>query len=555
MDFLRELISGDSGAHAILVFAMVVAGGLALGSVKVRGVGLGVAGVLFSGLIFGHFRISVSHEVLEFMRDFGIILFVYAVGTQVGRSFFSSFKRDGILLNGLAAVLVLLGALTAWVLAKAGVFPAAAAVGAYSGAVTNTPSLAAAQQAILEIPGISPATAALPGLGYAVAYPGAVLGIILSMFLCRVFFRVNPAAEALQYQKMHEHSGSGVQFMDLRVENPNLDGCAIEKLPALAETGLVVSRLVHDGRAQVAQPDSVVRKGDILRVVGPHEKLHAFQLIVGAEVKMDLSLAGAGIVSRSLIVTRREVVGKAIEELEACLYGVTITRVQRSGIEFAATESVEIEYADTVTVVGDEDAIKRFGRILGDSANALNHPQLVPVFIGIAIGIVLGSIPFSLPGMPAPVRLGLAGGPLVAAIVLSRLGRIGPVIWYMPASANALLREVGIALFLACVGLKSGERFAETLLQGQGLIWMAGAAAITLVPVFIVALIARLRYRVNYLTLCGLIAGSMTDPPALAFAGQMAPSHAPMVAYAAVYPLVMVLRILTAQILAMLLVS
>lgn len=554
MDFLRELFTGSSVAHAILVFAMIVAGGLALGSIRVRGISLGVAGVLFSGLAFGHFKITVGHEIMEFMRDFGIILFVYAVGTQVGRGFFSSFKRDGLALNLMAASVVVLGALIVVLLVKiAGISPAAA-VGMYSGSVTNTPSLAAAQQAFLEIPNLSSEMLKLPGLGYAAAYPVGVVSIILSLFVLRILFRVDPAAEAVRFQEAHEKPGAKMLYMDLRVENANLEGHAVSQLPALAESGLVVSRIVHGGQAQVAMPDSVIHRGDVIRVVGPAEKLKEFRIIVGSEVKLDLALAGAQITTRSLIVTRREVVGKTVEELEPYLYGVALTRIQRSGVELPASGDVEIQYADTVTVVGEAEALNRFGRIVGDSAKELNHPQLVPVFLGIALGVIAGSIPFSLPGMPAPVRLGLAGGPLVVAILLTRLGRIGPVIWYMPASANALLREIGIALFLACVGLKSGDRFVEVILQGPGLIWMAGAAVVALVPIFTVAFVARFKYRMNFLTLCGLIAGSMTDPPALAFAGQMTPSNAPMVSYAAVYPLVMVLRIISSQILVMILI-
>jgi putative transport protein len=521
--------------------------------VRLWGVRLGAAGVLFAGILFGHFGIQIAHSLSEFVREFGLILFVYSIGIQVGPGFFRSFKSMGLVLNLYAAGIVLGGVLVTlgiWGVAKV---PLPVALGLLSGGVTNTPSLAAVQQAMTELPHFDPELMKLPALGYALAYPFGIVGIILTMILTRVFFRIDPGQEARRYMEKYAQSGVRLEARDIRVENANLENCAVENIPALRESHVVISRIQHGSSVSVALPHSVLHVGDVIRAVGRPETLAQLERVVGRRAVMAEVESKSKIRSRRMLVTRRELVGHTVEEIECYLYGVTITRIARGELEFAADPEIEINFADTLMIVGEEEDLAKFSRVVGDDEKELNHPELIPIFVGIALGILLGSVPVHLPGMAAPVKLGLAGGPLVAAIVLGSMGRIGRLIWYLPLGANFMLREVGITLFLACVGLRSGDRFFSTLAEGQGLVWMACGAAITFFPLLIAAAVARLRSRMNYLTLCGLLAGSMTDPPALAFANQMAPSSAQVVSYAAVYPLVMILRVVSAQVLLFLL--
>ncbi len=546
MNPLADLLNPASSAWTVLILSLTVALGLWIGSFKLVTFKLGVAGVLFAGLLFGHFGLTINHEILEFMREFGLILFVYTIGVQVGPGFFAGFKKDGIKLNAAAASIVLCGAAVAVAVSRLLKIPFEAAVGMLSGATTNTPSLAAAQQALRDLHGPEAQTA-LTGMGYAVCYPFGILGIILTMVLLRKIFRLDPEKAAHDYARLDRADTPKIEVMDLKVENPNLAGVRVKDIPSTK--GLVVSRIVHDGHLHPALPDTEIQIGDILRAVGPHEKLEALRLVIGSVTKIELREAKGKLVTKRVIVTKREMFGKTIAELNHYHLGVTITRVVRTELEFAATPETRLQLADTLVVVGPEDAAAKFASQVGNSVKELAHPELIPVFIGIVLGVVLGSWPFQIPGIPAPVKLGLAGGPLVVAILLSRIGRVGSLVWYMPPSANYMLREVGIALFLACVGLKSGGKFVEIFMSGQGAVWFAGGALITLIPLLIVGCFMWLKFRTNYLTLCGLLAGSLTDPPALAFANQITSSNAPVVAYAAVYPLVMVLRIISAQVL------
>lgn len=537
----------DGSAHALWVVALVIGTGLALGSLRVAGVQLGVAGVLFAGLLFGHAQLTLAPALNDVLREFGLILFVYTIGLQIGPRFFDSLRRVGVQLNLLAAAIVLLGAgLTAGLSWLAGI-PMAEAVGMFSGATTNTPSLAAAQQALEQLPHIAPTWHKLPGLSYAVTYPFGLLGIILTMVCMRYAARIAPAREAAAYAAAHAHHTPQVEVRDLRVENPKLDGLAIGDLPALRASGVVASRVFHGSHVEVAMPDTLLQAGDIVRLVGAAAALAPFEHIIGAPAAVPPIESGR-ITTRQVLVTRRRMVGRSIEELEAFLYGVTITRISRGDVEFPASAEVELRYADRLTVVGEEAAIALFAREVGNSEAALEHPQLIPLFIGVALGIWVGTWPLPLPGVPAPVRLGMAGGPLIVSLALSRMGKLGPLIWAMPTAANLMLREIGIALFLACVGLRAGDQLVASFVSGEGLRWFCGGLVITLVPLAVVSGIARAR-GMNYLTLCGLLAGSTTNPPALAFANQQASSTAQVVAYATVYPLVMLLRIVTAQLL------
>jgi putative transport protein len=531
----------------------VAATGLALGSIRAYGISLGVAGVLFSGLLFAHFGLGINEHVLEFAREFGLILFVYSIGIQVGPGFVSSLRREGLPLNLMAASIVLLGAVVAVVISFAGGVEMPVAVGLFSGATTNTPSLAAAQSALRDVAGYSEDMSKLPGLGYAVAYPFGIIGIILTMILVRVAFRVNVAAENEALLAAQQRETARLTRMNIEIQNPNLEGMKLRDVPMLDTADVVVSRVMKGDTVRVAQPDTVLSRGDVLLAVGPKQRLEELRVIAGCESQADLMQVPSAISSRRLVVTNKAVMGKSIDELGLLdRYGVTITRLRRFGVELPATAKVDLHFGDTVLAVGEPESIDKAAAELGNSIKRLDHPEVIPLFLGIVLGVIVGSWPFTLPGVPAPVRLGLAGGPLLVAILLSRIGQIGRVTWFMPASANFILREVGIVLFLACVGLKSGDRFIETLTQGSGFYWMAMAALITLVPLLVVALAGRIFFKVNYLTLCGLLAGSMTDPPALAFATNVTGSDAPTVSYATVYPLTMILRVLSAQLMVLL---
>lgn len=548
MDLLSPLFSPQSAAWSVFVIMLVSAGGLALGNIRAAGINLGIAGVLFSGILFGHFGLQVDHVTLEFLRDFGLILFVYSIGTQVGPGFFSSFKKQGIQLNLLAAAVVLGGIAVTLGVARLAGFDIATAVGMYAGAVTNTPSLAAAQQALTVI---SPEAANAASVGYALAYPGAILGIILTMILIRWLFRSQAERDM---QEVHgEKAASSLLNASITVENKNLEGLMIKDIPAIKELGVVVSRVYHAGQLGVAHDDTVIHSGDTLLAVGLEENLKKFTLVVGSKSETDLKKLPSRILHSRVIVTHKEVIGKTLAELNLeSRYDVVATRVARADVEFLVSDSYTLQFADNLVIVGEADAVAKAAALLGNSPKDLNHPQLIPAFIGIAAGVALGSVPISLPGLDAPVKLGLAGGPLIMAIVLSYIQHIGPLNWYLPPAGNLMLRELGIVLFLACVGLKAGGRFFETLLHGGGVYIVLFSFLITVLPILIVGIFAKVKLKLNYMSLCGALAGSMTDPPALAFANAMSPSNLPAMSYATVYPLVMILRVISAQVLVLL---
>ncbi len=553
MDWFIQLFTGHSAAHTVMVLSLVIALGVALGHVKVSGVSLGIAGVLFSGLLFGHFHLTVNDEILEFAREFGLILFVYTIGMQVGPGFFASFRRQGLKLNALAAAIVLIGVFIAVLLHYVFDLPVPVLVGLLSGAVTNTPGLGAAQQALRERLADSP-DLALPGMAYAVAYPFGILGIILAMLAIRRLFRIKTDQEALAFEQEHGGQEKAPNNFNLQVTNAKLNGVEVRRLAGLVHADFVISRLMRQENVLIPSADTALRVGDVLHLVCTPENADKLALIVGDISPVDVRAAPSAFTVRNILITQNSTVGKSIRELDLMhRYGVAITRINRSGTELLAKAGLVLQFGDRVTVVGEDSALKKVSVELGDSLKQLNHPNILPVFIGIILGVLLGSIPFSVPGAPAPVKLGLAGGPLLVSILLSRYGRVGPVVWYLPLSANLALREIGITLFLACVGLKSGGRFVETLVAGDGLYWMGLGALITAAPLLIVGLVARAVYKLNYLALCGLLAGSMTDPPALGFANQLAASDAPAITYSSVYALTMFLRILTAQALVLLL--
>jgi putative transport protein len=549
MEWITTLFTNDSVARTVILLASAGAAGTALGKLKVRGVGLGVAGVLFAGLALGHLKLAPNHEVLDFVREFGLILFVYTLGLQIGPGFFASLRARGLVLNAFAAAIVLGGTAVAAALIMGGVVPITAGSGLLSGATTNTPSLAAAGEAFKQV-GAAPDATAIQGLAYAVAYPFGILGIILTMLVVRRVFSVDVAAEVRAAEANLRPSVPPPSGRSLEVRNANLVGRRIAAIPGLAGSGVVVSRFSRGGVVAVARPDTTLALGDVLHVVGPEEGLDSLRVVVGVDAGVDLKAAPGDVTNRRLLVTQGAMLGKALGEISTLAqHNVVVTRVTRQGLEFTPTSGFRLQFGDILMVVGEAPGIDAVGAVVGNSPKALEHPHPIPFFLGIALGVVVGSIPLLVPGLPAPVKLGLAGGPLVVAILLSRAANTGSLVWHLPPSANLALREIGITLFLAAVGMKSGEKFVEILLHGGGLAWLGWGALVTAVPLLAVGLLARAWKKLNYTELCGLLAGSMTDPPALAFAQQTTASDAPAVAYASVYPLVMLLRVFCAQLL------
>jgi putative transport protein len=544
-----EILAQGPVAKAVLALSIVAAAGLALGSLGIRGIRLGAAGVLFAGIFFGQLGMHIDERILEFVRDFGLLLFVYTVGLQVGPGFFSSIKQRGLELNALGAGVVILGGLMVAGFRFLFHFSVPVIGGLFAGATTNTPSLAAAQAALQSL-NAKPASAEFLGMAYAIAYPFGIVGIILTMLLVRRVFSIDVDAEARSAELSAGASERAPDFIDLEVTNPNVDGLALRDLPFAAEAGVVFSRLLRNGKVTVPEDDSLIQIGDGLRLVGPKAKLLEFEPVIGQKYSIDIQSVPSELTTEHLYVTKRQVLGKSLADLNfERAYGAVVTRVTRADVEFAANDHVRLQFGDFLFVVGSKDGVALVGELVGNTPKALDHPHVLPVFVGILLGVVLGSLPIVLPGMPAPVRLGLAGGPLIVALLLSQVGRIGPLIWYLSPAANLVLREIGIVLFLACVGLKSGSGFLQVLISGSGLYWMAAGVLLTFVPLVIVGVLARKLFKLDYPTICGVLAGSMTDPPALAFATNITKSDQPLVAYAAVYPLVMILRVFIVQVL------
>jgi len=545
-----EFLAPGIVAQAVLAISIVAAVGLTLGSLGFRGIRLGTAGVLFVGIFSGQLGMHIDERILEFVRDFGLILFVYTIGLQVGPSFFSSLRRQGLQLNVLAAAVVLLGGFIAACFRGLFGFSIPAVAGIFSGATTNTPSLAAAQAVLQGFKDQSSNNTDLLGMAYAVAYPFGIIGIILTMLLIRKVFGIDPKTEGIVGDTGSGSDDRTPEHVDLEVTNPNVDGLGLRDVPFALESGIVFSRLYRNGHVNVPADDAVIHLGDVIRLVGSKTKLLEFERVIGRKSAIDLKTVPSGLTTERLYVTKRSVLGRSLRELNfEQLYGAIVTRVTRAEVEFAAGDDVRLQFGDLLFVVGSEGGVTKVAGLIGNKPAALDHPHVLPVFVGIFLGVILGSVPIVLPGTPAPVRLGLAGGPLIVALVLSQIGRVGPLIWYLTPGANLALREIGIVLFLACVGLKSGSRFLEVLISGSGVYWILAGAFLTLFPLVLVGFVARIIVKLDFATICGVLAGSMTDPPALAFAGTITDSDRPLVAYAAVYPLVMILRVFLVQIL------
>ncbi|HAY5215111.1 TPA: putative transporter [Escherichia coli] len=544
-------------ALTVSILALVAVVGLFIGNVKFRGVGLGIGGVLFGGIIVGHFvsqaRMTLSSDMLHVIQEFGLILFVYTIGIQVGPGFFASLRVSGLRLNLFAVLIVIIGGLVTAILHKLFDIPLPVVLGIFSGAVTNTPALGAGQQILRDL-GTPMAMVDQMGMSYAMAYPFGICGILFTMWMLRVIFRVNVETEAQQHESTRTNGGALIRTINIRVENPNLHNLAIKDVPILNGDKVICSRLKREETLKVPSPETVIQLGDLLHLVGQPADLHNAQLVIGQEVDTSLSTKGTDLRVARVVVTNENVLGKRIRDLHFKeRYDVVISRLNRAGVELVASSDISLQFGDILNLVGRPSAIDAVANVLGNAQQKLQQVQMLPVFIGIGLGVLLGSIPVFVPGFPAALKLGLAGGPLIMALILGRIGSIGKLYWFMPPSANLALRELGIVLFLSVVGLKSGGDFIHTLVDGEGLSWIGYGALITAVPLITVGILARMLAKMNYLTMCGMLAGSMTDPPALAFANNLHPtSGAAALSYATVYPLVMFLRIITPQLLAVL---
>ena len=551
MEWIVELFTGTSIAHTAFLYALVIAAGVLLGRVKIFGVSLGVTFVLFVGILMGHFGLAIDAPILNFMKEFGLILFVFSIGMQVGPGFFSSFKHEGIRLNFLAIAIIALNIIvTLAIYFLDGSIEMPMLVGILSGAVTNTPGLGAAEQAlsqlyqdgiISEVPKIA--------LGYAVAYPLGVIGIILAMILVRLVFRVKYAAETAMIEKENADSLLIPHVVTYKVENKLIVGRTLSDLGVMINRNFVVSRIKRNDEIIIPNSDVVIEHNDLLLTVLSEPDEEALSAFIGPKIEMDWKAIPAPVVSRRILVSKEEFNGRKIGSLRLRMgYRLNVTRVNRAGVDLLASPNLSLQVGDRLTVVGKIEDIERLAEHLGNSMQRLNQPNIFTIFIGILIGIVFGSIPFAIPGMPVPLKLGLAGGPLIVAILIGRYGYKMGLTTYTSTSANLMLREVGICMFLASVGIGAGSEFVATVKSG-GLMWILWGFLITFIPLLIVGLFGRGYYKLNYYTLSGLMAGSYTDPPALAYSNKVANNDAPAVAYSTVYPLSMFLRVLTAQIL------
>ncbi len=553
MEWLETLLFSKNIAHTVFLYALVISGGVLLGKIRFFGISLGVTFVLFTGLLAGHLGFGVDPHILHFIREFGLILFIFSIGLQVGPGFFSSFKKGGMTLNLLATTIVLLGVGTTiliYYLLPGGI-DMPMLVGVLSGAVTNTPGLGAAQEALHQLME-SGAIEQSPdiALGYAVAYPLGVTGIILAMILLRFAFRVDLKQDHEAIVTASETQPEQPEFISVRLTNPQLEGKTLLEVKKILDNRFVASRMMREGVFSVPMANTRLSIGDTLFIITTQQLRNDVLTLLGEEYEIDWKASDSLLVSRRIVITKDNINGKSIRDLNfRAGLGVNITRINRSGIDLLATPDLVLQVGDRVMAVGEEDALKKVEDLLGNTLKRLDHPHIFSFFTGICLGVLLGSIPFFIPGIPMPVKLGLAGGPLVVAILLGRFGYKLKLVTYTTQSANLMLREIGISLFLASVGLASGGRFVETVLSAQGITWVACGFLITLLPLLITGGIARRFLKLNYYSLMGLLAGSMTDPPALAYAGSISENDAPAVSYSTVYPLTMFLRVISAQVL------
>ncbi len=547
MEWITSLFFGSSIAHTVFTLAIAIAIGIALGKIKIAGISLGITWILFVGIALGSFGMQIDPTIVAFIKEFGLILFVYSVGMQVGPSFFSSFKQGGMRLVGIASAIVLLGVVTAYVIHLATGTPISTMVGVLSGAVTNTPGLGAAQQAYTDSTGLNDPTIAM---GYATAYPLGVVGIIISIVLLRAIFRIKLDKEREALESANESKFAAK--ISIELTNANLFGRTVLETRGLINRSFVVSRVCRvDGKIEIANAQTLLNEGDKMLIICANDDVEAIEMMLGHRIDMqhsDWINLDQQFISRRIIITQPHINGKTIGELRLrSNYAVNVTRVNRSGVDLIPEHNLELQIGDRLTVVGSEMAIEAVAKTLGNSMRRLREPNLISIFLGIFLGVFVGSIPIVIPGMPQAVKLGLAGGPLIVAILISRFGAHYHLVTYTTMSANLMLREVGISLFLAAVGISAGEGFIDTVVNQGGYMWVLYGIIITMLPILLVGIFARKVFKLNYFTLMGVVAGSMTNPPALAYSNATASNDVPAVSYATVYPFMMFLRVLTAQ--------
>ena len=556
MDWLQNLLFDENSiAHIVLLYSFVIAVGVLLGKIKFFGVSLGVTFVLFTGIVCGHFGLTGNTQILTFLQDFGLILFVFCIGLQVGPSFFSSFKKGGIAMNLVAMGIVALNIVVAVALYYGlnGRIELPMMVGILCGAVTNTPGLGAANEALSQLNYNGPQIA----MGYACAYPLGVLGIIGSIIAIRYICRINLKKEEEDIAKEEAANPHLTpRMMHLEVHNEALAGKTLLQVRDFMGRDFVCSRILQNGHVSIPNRDTVFHLGDQLFVVCAEDDAEAIMAFIGPKIEVDWEKQDTPMVSRRILITQPKMNGKQLGEFHfSSMYGVNVTRVNRSGMDIFASRNLTLQVGDRVMVVGPQDAVERVANLMGNSLKRLDHPNIVTIFVGIFLGIFFGSLPIAFPGIPTPVKLGLAGGPLIVSILIGRFGYKLKLVTYTTMSANLMLREIGIALFLASVGIKAGANFVNTVVDGDGLLYVGCGFLITVIPLLIMGAVARWHYKMNYFMLMGLIAGSNTDPPALAYSNQTAGNNAPAVGYSTVYPVSMFLRILTAQLLILILAS
>lgn len=554
MDWLISLFTTtDSVAHIVLLYAIVIAAGVYLGKIKIGGVSLGVTFVLFAGIAAGHIGFTAPVNIISFIQEFGLILFVFMIGLQVGPGFFESFKRGGITLNALSTSIVLLNIIVMFLcyyifFDTSNPKNLPMMVGTLYGAVTNTPGLGAANEALTSVFG----KGEIPQIasGYACAYPLGVLGIIGAMIAIKYICRVKLPKEEYKLSKEEEDNDSvKPHFMTVEVSNSYLEGKTLMQVHNFLNRDFVCSRILHDGHVVMPNGQTVLHMGDHMFIVCAESTAEAVTAFIGPIINVDWEKQDMPLVSKRILITKPSINGKTLGKLHfSNVYGVNVTRITRQGMDLFASPSLALQVGDRIMVVGPEDAVARVENVMGNSIRRLNAPNLATIFVGIIVGILFGSIPIAIPNIPVPLKLGIAGGPLIIAILIGRFGYKVHLVTYTTTSANMMLREIGLVLFLASVGIKAGNGFFETVIEGDGLKYVYTGFLITIIPLLIVGTIARWRYRFNYFTIIGMMAGACTDPPALAYANSICSKEAPSVGYSTVYPLTMFLRIFTAQI-------
>ncbi len=550
MNWFIQLFIQQSIAQTVIIYGLVIAVGTWLGKFKIFGISLGVTWILFMGLLASYLGISINKDIETFLKEFGLILFVYCIGLQVGPGFFASLKKNASVTNGLAAGIVFLGIFITIGFHYLSGTPVSIMTGIMSGAVTNTPGLGAAQTAVNDLH-LAANNNSLITLSYALLYPFGVFGIILSLLILKWIFKVNLDTERIYHEKLSLVNSEAPITINLQVENKQLVGQPIQEIFDLLKDHMVVSRLFHDGNIISPSLNTLLGLGDVLLIVAPKGLIDQLKIIIGSESKMDLkSVPQSELISRKIIVTRSEITHKRLGSItELHQPGFTLTRLNRAGVEMVPHGDTLFQLGDTLNVVGTKDGVDLVVNLLGNSLKRLEVPDLAPIFIGIVLGAIVGSIPFSFPNIPIPVKIGLAGGPLIVALLLSRFGNVLYLNNYTTNSANLMVRELGITLFLASVGLSSGQSLGEAFKGGDAWLWIGMGITITMVPLLLIGLLAKYGFRKTYFEIIGLLAGASTDPPALAFAMQMSKSEVPSVTYATVYPLTMILRIIGAQLL------